>query len=89
MHVCLHVYVGVYYLRAATEAERQKWVTALTLSKAKAIRNLESGMIYIQMIGNQKVLGLIASWVLDCNDSADEVAIIHISQLRVCSVWVD
>ena len=52
MHVCLHVHVGVYYLRAATEAERQKWVTALTLSKAKAIRNRESGMIYIHVYTN-------------------------------------
>ena len=46
------MYVGVYYLCAATEAERQKWVTALTLSKAKAIRNLESGMIYIHVYIN-------------------------------------
>ena len=34
----------VYYLRALNEVERQRWVTALALAKAKAIKNLESGM---------------------------------------------
>ena len=33
----------VYYLRALNEVERQRWVTALELAKAKAIKNLESG----------------------------------------------
>ncbi|GAA6072557.1 oxysterol-binding protein 2-like, partial [Tachysurus ichikawai] len=34
-----------YHLKAATEVERQKWVTALELAKAKAIRmmNDQSG----------------------------------------------
>ena len=34
----------VYHLRALNEVERQRWVTALELAKAKAIKNLESGM---------------------------------------------
>lgn len=34
----------VYYLRALNEVERQRWVTALALAKAKAIKNLESGI---------------------------------------------
>ena len=33
----------VYYLRALNEVERQRWVTALELAKAKAIKNMESG----------------------------------------------
>ena len=33
----------MYYLRALNEVERQRWVTALELAKAKAIKNLESG----------------------------------------------
>ena len=34
----------VYHLRALNEVERQRWVTALELAKAKAIKNLESGV---------------------------------------------
>ncbi len=33
----------VYHLRALNEVERQRWVTALELAKAKAIKKLESG----------------------------------------------
>ncbi|XP_066954246.1 oxysterol-binding protein 1 isoform X17 [Macrobrachium rosenbergii] len=32
-----------FHLKASSEVERQKWVTALELAKAKAIRQLESG----------------------------------------------
>ncbi|CAI8026530.1 Oxysterol-binding protein 1 [Geodia barretti] len=32
----------VYYLRASSEVERRRWVTALTLAKAKAVQDLES-----------------------------------------------
>lgn len=32
-----------FYLRAASEVERQKWVTALELAKAEAIQMSESG----------------------------------------------
>ena len=32
-------------MRAANEVERQRWVTALALAKAKAIKNLESGIV--------------------------------------------
>ena len=35
----------VYHLRAANEVERQKWVTALELAKAKAIKKLDSGEV--------------------------------------------
>lgn len=35
----------VYHLRALNEVERQRWVTALELAKAKAIKNLESGQL--------------------------------------------
>ena len=34
----------VYHLRALNEVERQRWVTALELAKAKAVKNLESGV---------------------------------------------
>ena len=33
----------VWHLRAGSEIERQRWVTALELAKAKAIKNLASG----------------------------------------------
>ena len=33
----------VYHLRALNEVERQRWVTALELAKAKAIKKLDSG----------------------------------------------
>ena len=45
--VCVCVCVQVYYLRAVNEVGRQRWVTALTLAKAKAIKNLESGIYSI------------------------------------------
>lgn len=32
-----------FHIRAASEVERQRWVTALELAKAKAIRAIESG----------------------------------------------
>lgn len=34
----------VFYMRASSEVERQRWVTALELAKAKAIKMLESGL---------------------------------------------
>lgn len=33
-----------FHIKAATEVERQQWVTALELAKAKAIQAMESGM---------------------------------------------
>ena len=33
----------VWHLRAGSEIERQRWVTALELAKAKAIKTLSSG----------------------------------------------
>lgn len=32
-----------FHIKASNEVERQRWVTALELAKAKAIRALESG----------------------------------------------
>ncbi|KAI8494480.1 hypothetical protein Bbelb_277060 [Branchiostoma belcheri] len=40
-----------YHLKASSEVERQRWVTALELAKAKAIRLMESGAsgaLYLQ-----------------------------------------
>jgi len=37
----------VFYMRASSEVERQRWVTALELAKAKAIKMLESGMLIV------------------------------------------
>ncbi len=34
----------VFHLRALNEVERQRWVTAMELAKARAIKNLESGL---------------------------------------------
>lgn len=36
-----------FHIKAATEVERQQWVTALELAKAKAIQALESGILYV------------------------------------------
>lgn len=38
-----------YHLKASSEVERQRWVTALELAKAKAIRmrNNQSGSVHI------------------------------------------
>lgn len=33
-----------FHIKAATEVERQQWVTALELAKAKAIQAVESGL---------------------------------------------
>lgn len=38
-----------FHIKAATEVERQQWVTALELAKAKAIQAMESGL-YPEMI---------------------------------------
>ena len=37
----------VWHLRAGSEIERQRWVTALELAKAKSIKNLASGTFTI------------------------------------------
>ena len=34
----------VYHLRALNEVERQRWVTALELAKAKAVKTLDFGI---------------------------------------------
>lgn len=34
----------IFYMRANSEVERQRWLTALELAKAKAIKMLESGL---------------------------------------------
>ncbi len=35
----------VYHLRAVNEKEKQCWMTALSLAKAKAIKSMESGQL--------------------------------------------
>lgn len=47
----------VYHLRALNEVERQRWVTALELAKAKAIKNLESGVCVWEGEGRVWVCG--------------------------------
>ena len=37
----------IFYMRASSEVERQRWVTALELAKAKAIKMLESGLLIV------------------------------------------
>lgn len=37
----------IFYMRASSEVERQRWVTALELAKAKAIKMLESGVFLV------------------------------------------
>lgn len=39
-----------FHLKASSEVERQKWVTALELVKAKAIKMLESGKCQICVV---------------------------------------
>ena len=43
---CVYHDVQVYYFRASSEVERQRWVTALTLAKAKAVKDPESGILF-------------------------------------------
>ena len=38
-----------FHLKASSEVERQKWVTALELAKAKAISLMESGEIFLKL----------------------------------------
>ena len=65
MYVCvsiLRVYtlcVQVYYMRAVNEVERQRWVTALALAKAKAIKNLESGIVIVLSCGHYLYMHVI------------------------------
>jgi len=40
----------VFHVRATNEIERQRWVTALELAKAKAIKMLESGECNVVVI---------------------------------------
>ena len=44
----------IFYMRANSEVERQRWVTALELAKAKAIKLLESGVIICWVFYNDK-----------------------------------
>lgn len=41
-----------FHIKAATEVERQQWVTALELAKAKAIQAMESGIFLCQFFLN-------------------------------------
>ena len=42
-------FIQTFHLRATNEVERQKWVTALELAKAKAIQ-VSRGMIYMCIV---------------------------------------
>lgn len=52
----------VYHLRALNEVERQRWVTALELAKAKAIKKLDSGMNVITPIILKKANYQFCRW---------------------------
>jgi hypothetical protein len=39
-----------FHLKATSEVDRQKWVTALELAKADAIRMLEPGMLNLSVL---------------------------------------
>ena len=47
MHVSIFQSLGTqtFHLKASSEVERQRWVTALELAKAKAITLMESGWL--------------------------------------------
>ena len=45
-----------FHLRATSEIERQKWVTALELVKAKAIKTQESGKATLRKTKNHFVV---------------------------------
>lgn len=55
----------IFYMRANSEVERQRWVTALELAKAKAIKLLESGVIICCVFYNDKGVHCIT-----CNTQA-------------------
>ncbi len=60
----------VYHLRAASAVEKQNWVTMLELSKAKAIKSMESGeaayehMLYFTVLCMHQVSSTIPHFPL-------------------------
>ena len=52
----------VWHLRAGTEIERQRWVTALELAKAKAIKNLASGTYVFDRIFHFSICITFVIW---------------------------
>ena len=56
----------VFYMRANSEVERQRWVTALELAKAKAIKMLESGLFgcvsSVSLLARSDHIFLYKSW---------------------------
>uniref|UniRef100_A0A3Q3ECC8 Oxysterol-binding protein n=1 Tax=Labrus bergylta TaxID=56723 RepID=A0A3Q3ECC8_9LABR len=66
-----------YHLKASTEVERQRWVTALELAKAKAIRmmndqsgkgTLQRAATYIESLSTLKILVSKLDDLSTCND---------------------
>lgn len=60
----------VYHLRALNEVERQRWVTALELSKAKAIKKLDSGMFDVSL----STAGCDVACCVDVSDASEDEA---------------
>lgn len=57
-----------FHIKASTEVERQQWVTALELAKAKAIQAMESGLYlfgryYLYIINTFIIFPLHGSFV--------------------------
>ena len=53
VHVCTRAYLALqtFHMQASSEVERGRWVTALELAKAKAIKLAEAGELSFRMDG--------------------------------------
>lgn len=51
-----------FHIKAATEVERQQWVTALELAKAKAIQAMESGLYDLDIVRTCALQGILAGY---------------------------
>jgi len=51
-----------FHIKASTEVERQQWVTALELAKAKAIQAMESGSYDCACVSRKPVVVFATAW---------------------------
>lgn len=78
----------IFYMRANSEVERQRWVTALELAKAKAIKMLESGLfLYASALdGNDRffLLGMLDQIRVQLYSWRNHLFIRHVYFLLKC-----
>ena len=65
-----------FHIKAATEVERQQWVTALELAKAKAIQAMESGLFSIPCWQDLYKIRLLEGCMYIPNKNFDSIGIL-------------